>query len=120
MGLVKDMQITKGGQSGDCWNIDGLPTEVNVSLSIQDLYNSLSMGNFHTKQNVWNFIHNTSLIDFIGVQCGLNMRSNEWSKKIDLIGSLLNNTFKDVADYVGTSTQEEISQSVFRGVMAMK
>ena len=114
MGIVRDMSISKGGSSGDCWSVDGLPTEVQVSMGIQDLYNALSMGNFSTPKSAWNFAHNSALIDFIGVQCGLNMRSNEWTKKLAVIESLVKNIVADKADFMATSIQEIASQSVFK------
>ena len=114
MGIIKDMSITKGGSSGDCWSIEGLPTEVQISLGIQDLYNALSMGNFSTPKSAWNFAHNSSLIDFIGVQCGLNMRSNEWTKKLSVINSLVQNIVSDKKDFIATSIQEISARSMFK------
>lgn len=114
MGIVKNMSISKGGSSGDCWTVDGLPTEVQVSMSISDLYKAMAMSNFKTPKNAWNFMYNTMLIDFIGIQCGLNMRSSEFTKKLDLIQSLLGNVVSDQADYTLNTTREEASRSLFK------
>ena len=102
MGIVKDMQISKGSS----WTVDGLPTEINISMNISDLYNTLSMSNFKTKTNIWNTLYNAPLLDYIGVQCGLNMRSSEYGKKIELVTSLLKNVWSDQVDYTMTSARE--------------
>jgi hypothetical protein len=111
MGIVKDLQISKGGQSGNSWTVDGLPTEINISMNISDLYNSLSMSNFKTKRNIWNTLYNAPLLDYIGVQCGLNMRSSEYVKKIELVSSLLKNVWNDQVDYTMTKAREMAAMS---------
>lgn len=111
MGIVKDLQISKGGQSGNCWTVDGLPTEVNISMGISDLFNSLSMSNFKTRRNIWNTLYNAPLLDYIGVQCGLNMRSSEYVKKLELIASMLSNVVQDQQDYSLTKAREMAAMS---------
>ena len=107
MGIVKDVSITKGGPSGDNWSKDGLPTEVNVTINIADLYNALSMSNYRTPKNIWNFLWNTPLLDYVGVACGLNMRSSEYDKKITLIKALTKNWASDQFDYTWGSVGEQ-------------
>lgn len=119
MGIVRDLQITKGGSAGDCWTVDGLPTEVNISMSISDLYKSMSMSNFKTPRNAWNFMYNTPFLDYIGIQCGLDMKSSEYSKKIDLIKSLTSNVVSDQVDYTLTSMRETAAQNKLK-IMAGK
>lgn len=119
MGIVTELSITKGGQSGECWSAQGFPTEVNISMNIKDLYNALSMSNFRTRRGIWNTLYNAPLLDYIGVQCGLNMKSSEWSKKIALIKSLLSNVASDQADYTITSARELAAMSKMK-ILAAK
>lgn len=102
MGIVDSITIEKGG-SGDSWTVDGLPTEVRVSLSIKDLYTKLSM----TKESQVNlFFQNQSLIEFLGALCGVNLIKSEFQLKVDLIKTLLfgyvenlpRRAFEDIAD----------------------
>ena len=111
MGIVKELSISKGGSDGTAWSVDGFPTEVNVSMSISDLYNALSMSNVHTARNAWNFLFNGPLIDYVGVLCGLNMRTSEWGKKKELIGFLLGNAAIDHYDYSMNRGREWSAQS---------
>ena len=111
MGIVKELSISKGGSDGTAWSADGFPTEVNVSMSISDLYNALSMSNVHTARNAWNFLYNGPLMDYVGVLCGLNMRTSEYGKKIQLIEFLLGNAGLDHYDYTMNRGREWSAQS---------
>ena len=121
MGIVKELSISKGGSSGDAWSVDGFPTEVTCNISISDLYNSLSMSNVHTTKNVWNFLYNTPLIDYVSGLCGLNMRASEWEKKIDMILSLTQTTVKsDLWEHAKTSAREWAGSSKIKIIAGRK
>lgn len=111
MGIISDMQITRGGQNGEAWSVEGLPTEVQISLRIQPLYSSLSMSNFKSPSAIYNFIYNTAFIDYIGTHCGLNMKSTEWAKKLKLIKSLTSNILDDQWDYTWNTAREMAAYS---------
>ena len=106
MGMVKDLAITKGGADGSQWTKDGLPTEVTITMNIGDLYNALSMSNYRTPKNMWNFIWNTPLVDYVGTACGLNMRSSEMKKKLMVIWNLSSTYLSDQIDYSTGSLTE--------------
>ena len=106
MGIVKDVAITKGGPGGDSWTKDGYPTEVTVTINIGDLYNSLSMSRYTTPTDIWNFLWNSPLVDFVGVTCGLNMRSSEFEKKKAVITNLTAAWPSDRIDYAKGSLGE--------------
>ena len=119
MGMVRDMQITRGGSNGDAWSVNGLPTEVTISMNIEDLYSSLSMSNFRSKKAIYNFLYNGALFDYIGNQCGLNMRSSEWKKKLDLLNTLVSNLPSDVIEYGSMYAAEGAATSIAK-IMAAK
>ena len=119
MGIIRDMQITRGGSDNSAWSVEGLPTEVTVSLSIEDLYNSLSMSNFATKNNIYNFLYNTALFDYIGNQCGISMRTTDWDKRLKLVQTLISNWPSDKLYYGEVAAKEWTAQSMFK-IMAAK
>ena len=119
MGVIRDMQITRGGSDNSAWSVEGLPTEVTVSLSIEDLYNSLSMSNFATKNNIYNFLYNTALFDYIGNQCGISMRTTDWDKRLKLVQTLVSNWPSDKIYYGEVAAKEWTAQSMFK-IMAAK
>ena len=111
MGIVRDVTITKGGASGDCWTKDGLPTEVTVTINIADLYNALSMSNYRSSKSIWNFMWNVPLLDYLGVASGINMRSSNMMKKFDIINLLTGNLVSDQADYTLGSAGEQAASA---------
>lgn len=119
MGMVKDLAISKGGSDGSQWTKDGLPTEVTITINIGDLYNSLSMSNYRTPRNMWNFIWNTPLVDYVGTVCGLNMKSSEMKKKLMVIWNLVSAFPSDQVDYTTGSLTELMAMARTR-VMGAK
>ena len=65
------------------------------------------MNNYKTPRNVWNFLWNAPLFDYVGVACGLNMRSSEYTKKIELLAALTGNFADDAYDYFWGSVAEQ-------------
>lgn len=79
MGIITSMSVSRGDKCK--WNIQGLPTDVDVSITIKDLYQSLSIES-ETNQL---FCRNTDQLDFIANLCGINVN------KPDIIRSLILN-----------------------------
>ena len=83
MGIITGMNVTKGD---DCqWTVDGLPTSIEVSIDIKDLYQALSItkaeGGLLTGTDILN---NTALMDYISNMCGINIYKPSISRTIDL------------------------------------
>jgi hypothetical protein len=112
MGIVENLTITKGGD-GSCWSADGLPTEVNLSVSIKDLYTQLSMHRINavSPTDIYNFVWNTNLLDYLMVQTGLNMRQSEAKTKIDILKALTLNKLD--TQYAANALNDEIAQEFF-------
>lgn len=91
MGLVTELSFGKG-QEG-FWTIDGLPTVVDVSISIKDLYQSvLSI----TEQNDNWFMNNTVLMDYIANLCGVNINKPDIARTLDVYLMLKTNRITDI------------------------
>lgn len=114
MGIVSDMTVNKGG-SGDSWTADGFPTEVTVNMTIHDLYSSLSMSKIGSKEDIYNFVWNSGLLDYIGVQCGINMKKTEYAKKLEILWTIGQNIIPDLA----THWIEGVKESVARSTIAI-
>lgn len=81
MGIITSMNITKG-QDG-AWTKDGLPTIVDVSFSIKDLYEAMSITNM-TDSGKFDTMNNTALMDYIANLCGINIFKPEVARNIDM------------------------------------
>ena len=90
MGIITNMSITKGKDAA--WTIDGLPTEVDVSIDIKDLYSSLSISksdkslkNFLHHTKLFKFIKNTALFDYLSNTCGININAPEFARSMQVM-----------------------------------
>lgn len=79
MGIITDMTITKGNQNK--WTINGLPTEVDISFTIKDLYDVLTI----TKQSdIIKIMNNTALSDYLANMCGININRPDILRQLEL------------------------------------
>ena len=96
MGMVRSCQIQKGG-NGDGWSYMGFPTEMDISLSIVDLYNTMAMASMDSAKNIYNFIWNTQFVDWLATNSGaVDMTTPFLKKKAQLITTLVKNVPGDI------------------------
>ena len=93
LGLVTRISIDKK-VSTESRNVDGLFTEWDISLSIQDLYSDLSLT---PSNNPLLFLNNSSLIDYLSINCGLNSLEPRLSAKLK---ATLTNVKENVDEYI--------------------
>ena len=95
LGIITQMEITKGKEGA--WNINGIPTQMDISITIKDLYNELfisgldkSLGianNIFTNpanDSVLKMLKNTSMMDYIANTVGLNLNKPEVARNVQL------------------------------------
>lgn len=80
MGIITDLSFNKGTNSA--WNSNGVPTIVDVSFTIKDLYNDLYMSNMDNMTN--NILKNIMLMDYIGNMCGININEVDVYRGIEI------------------------------------
>lgn len=103
IGMVSSISINKN-ISSDAWTVDGLPNEVDVNISIADLYSDLSMS---PQSDPILFINNSSLVEYLAVTCGLNLLNPNLSKKMTATVNALMNSITDIPNNVKSRIQEE-------------
>lgn len=79
LGIVESLQITRPSNE-DAWSIDGLPTEIDVTMRIKDLYADFSM-NPTTDPKM--FANNSSLIDYLSTIAGVNLTQPQLETKVN-------------------------------------
>lgn len=82
MGIITNVSVTKGKEGA--WTLDGLPTQVDVTVEIKDLYNVLYMTEYTEKK--W-FMNNPCLLNYLATSCGINI--NEIDMQRDLMVYLM-------------------------------
>lgn len=114
MGIVTDLSCTRGAEAQ--WNDAGLPTQMDVSISIEDLYSSLVMTN-PGDSNVFNFfdlVTNTEMIDFLSNLSGLNVATTEITRRTKLVPFLMGQEIKRVPERIYNYFENGVSNLVRR------
>jgi hypothetical protein len=107
MGMVTSMTISKG--VNNAFTVDGLPTEVDVTVSITDLYSDLSMT---PQSSPMGFIQNSSLVEYLATTCGLSLISPNLQSRLDMIANTVTNAFTDVPENIFAGISEKIDNYV--------
>lgn len=88
MGLIVGLNATRGAECQ--WNDDGLPTQIDLDITIEDLYSSLFMtplgedgrSNLTDYANV---VKNTAMMDFLSNLAGLNIADVEVARRTKML-----------------------------------
>lgn len=93
MGIITSMSISKGKEGS--WTLDGLPTEVDVDITIKDLYSLLTISKT-SDTGILNFLNNTSLMDYLANTCGININKPEIERTLETYILLGKNSIQDI------------------------
>lgn len=104
MGMVTSVSITKAGEN---WTVEGLPNEVDVTLDIADLYTSLTMT---PQSSPAMFINNSSLIEYIAINCGLSITAPNLSIKYETLIGTFTNAVTSVPSDLYSTIQEKLNE----------
>ena len=95
MGMIKDIQWRRFGD-GDMISEDGVPMEIDITISFEDMYQQLAISRFSGDttvdfSRVGIFFNNTGLVDLLGELSGVNMnRLNIMDRMSLYAGSTVN------------------------------
>ena len=106
MGMMESMQLTKGG-----WTKDGFPTEYTISMSFTDLYQALPVSKMDGLTSATCAFHNQALLEYLSILCGMNLKTTEYAKRLDLIMSLLKNVIPDASQNFEDRIRQEVSNT---------
>lgn len=106
LGMATSISIQK---VGDSFSVSGLPNEVDVTIQIADLYSDLMMSpsNEPTK-----FLQNSSLIEYIATNCGLDLTSPNLSLKWAKTMNVYINSIKDIPTNAIVPMQERLANFI--------
>jgi len=99
MGIIESITWKRFGD-GDMISEDGVPTQIDVSISFKDLYHALAMTEFYGDSglgsNISAFMNNTGLMDLIGTLSGVNMNRISISERISMFMASGMNAFSSL------------------------
>lgn len=76
MGIITDLSISKGSEGS--WSREGIPTSVEITMRIKDLYQSFMISREDTIMN------NIGLLDYMANMCGINPNETDIWRQIEL------------------------------------
>ena len=109
MGIVNSIQWRRFGD-GDMISADGIPTEIDVTVEFEDLYQQLAVSQFGGDNTISTkragiFFNNTGLMDLVGTLSGVNMNKIDIGQRWELFTSAWENS----ALRTGTNFMRNIS-----------
>ena len=103
MGMVTTISVSRGVNNS--FSVDGLPTEVDVTVNIQDLYSDLSMS---PQSSPLLFANNSSLIEYLATTCGLSLITPNIQARLNMLTDTIVNAFDDIDDNIMSSITEKV------------
>lgn len=92
LGIIENLSIQKN-PDGDAWTVDGYPSKIKVSVEITDLYSDLMISK---AGNIFDFLTNSSLIEFLANTCGINLVYPNLSKRWKAVVNVFDSSIKDL------------------------
>lgn len=118
MGLITSVSATRGGEQN--WNNNGIPSQIDLNIEIQDLYPGLFMtsatgdtdkessGIFHVDE----VVNNTAYMDFLSNMAGLNIAQPELLRKAKLRVYLTGSVIKNTPARLGTRLENWVTNKI--------
>lgn len=85
MGLITSLSVTRGATAQ--WNDNGLPTQMDISLTIEDLYSELYLT--YGESDPRHVLKNTFMMDFLANMAGINIADTAADRTVKLAGYLV-------------------------------
>lgn len=111
LAVITDIRVERGGSDDTSWTIDGLATEWDVSFTVQPLYNSLMTSSTKTP---FLFMNNGGIIEYLGNLCGIDLKANNLSRKIEIGKMLIANRFTDIPTNMARGVTEKFVNHIYQ------
>ena len=124
MGMISSISVNKGATG--CWNDDGLPTQLDISIEIKDLYSKMSMPkvgvdddevkviDWNQFSNIGTVVNNTAYQDFLANMSGLNVGQMEIGRKISMIYYLTKASIARIPSTICTQFDQDTTRLMHR------
>lgn len=112
MGIITSMSVERGGNCQ--WTVDGLPTSIEISMTIKDLYDVLAISKTSLTTGLkYDTMANTAQMDYIANLCGINMYKPEIGRQLSMwLVNHLENNLIDVPRNVWRTINQTIGSSI--------
>lgn len=107
LGIVESLSISRSPNSD--WSVDGYPMEIRVQLQIKDLYSDLTMT---PAGSALLFLANSSLIEFIATNCGVNMITPQLSNRVKYVTAIVASSAKNAKKNVENAVVDSFESMI--------
>jgi hypothetical protein len=111
MAIIESISITRGGE--DKWNIMGMPTSADVSVTFKDLYGSM----FISKG--FGMINNTIQMDYLAAMAGIDLNVYEPTRIAQLAISLVDGAWNTAIEALGFKIKQGANNILASGIKAI-
>ena len=112
MGVVTSFRVQRGGQEDTQWTSDTLTTEIDVSMDVTPLYNSLMVSKVGNPANNLNFFKNTGLQEYLGTICGMNMKGDIGNIQLQLARMLAGQSVRSIPANIAGAVNDWFADKV--------
>ena len=109
MGMIVDMSINRGAEG--CWNRHGVPTVVDVSMTIKDLYPVLNLASYPgvwRSDDSYDILKNDALLAYIANLCGVNVVNSDVTRAITFAAIMRSKGFTNIPNAILDSTWDKL------------
>ena len=114
MGLITSMSVNRGATAQ--WNNDGLPTQIDIEITIEDLYSNLFMTNHNHVVNAFadaiSVATNTSMMDFLANLAGLNIADVDLGRRLEMFKVITTQDFTNLPSRVWNKFDNKINNFI--------
>ncbi len=121
-GMITSMSCDRGSEG--TWTLDGLPTQMDVSITIKDRYKTFYISKAWGSSdgeygNAERFVGNDGLTDYLMCLSGVNLAMPVWSKKAEAYAAFVSSNINPFTNLtrMGTRFQNDLARvldNVFR------
>ena len=119
-GMISDISIKKGGSSGKEWSVDNLPTEIDLNISIKDLYPTIMAT---SAAGYIAFANNIGLTEYLKTMSGIQLTDFNPTRNIQQVINTLytgvtdipRNIYQKAQTFIGNTARKTITK-IFGGL----
>ncbi len=106
MGIISSLSVTKGAEC--MWNDDGLPTQIDISVDIKNLYKNLAMVTYDMGN--MSIVNNTAYMDFVANMAGLNIGQMQMARKAEYYWYITKSKVAQWPAHIGLKGSQALSR----------
>lgn len=109
LGIITGLSCSRGGEG--MWSLDCLPTSMDISLTIKDLYKSMYISQ---NNSILKFVSNDAQMDYLMNLSGVMTNDESIKRRVSIYTTLLGNKFFSTPQRIGNKFRQYIDNSSLR------